>query len=188
MKIYLKPLLIVLPIFILFLLVTYYYTSAQTAKVPTNIERLKTFETIGLPSFNYRTWAGSPASFSEPSGQIVIINFWASWCAPCIEEIPSLIKLVNKYQGKIKLIAVSGDSDKKDIEIFLKSFPDLINPNIDLVWDEDHSIMQKFGVERMPESFVSKVNHRLAKKIIGTINWYTPGSLEYVDGLFKDTK
>jgi thiol-disulfide isomerase/thioredoxin len=185
MKLYLKPLLIVVPFLVLFLVVVFMLTSPQRAAVPIVVQQIKSMENEGLPNFTAMTWDSRHLNLANLAGKVVIINFWASWCAPCIEELPSLIKLVEKYQGRIQLVAISGDSDKKDIEVFLKSFPGLASPNIDLVWDQDHKIMRIFGVERLPESFVARANLKLAKKIVGTINWYTPDSIEYMDGLLK---
>lgn len=72
------------------------------------------------------------------------------------------------------------------MEVFLKSFPGLLNPNVDLVWDEGHKIMEKFGVERLPESFVSRANHKLAKKISGSIDWFSPDAVDFMDKLLTD--
>lgn len=142
-------------------------------------------ETKGLPSFEAKTIDSGLVRLEDLKGKIVILNFWASWCAPCIEEIPSLIKLVKEYKGQIQLVAISGDSNIEDIEVFLKSFPELRNENISIVWDHDRSLVQKFAVARLPESFVSSQDLKLAKKIIGTIDWYTPDSKAYIDSLLK---
>lgn len=185
MKLYLKPLLFVLPILAVFAFGVYIFKSPDQAKTPATIQHIEAMETAGLPNFKANTWDSRRFELVAHSGKIVIVNFWASWCAPCIEEIPSLIKLVDKFEGKIRLVAVSGDSEKKDIEIFLKSFPSLVNPNIDLIWDSDHRIMSTFKVEKLPESFVAGPNLKLTKKIVGTINWYTPDSIEFMNGLLE---
>jgi cytochrome c biogenesis protein CcmG, thiol:disulfide interchange protein DsbE len=186
MKLYLKPLLVILPVLAIFLYLVGRTTSPDAAKVPSRIVQITGMETEGLPLFSAVTWDSREMSLGDYAGKVVIVNFWASWCAPCIEELPSLIKLIEKYQGKIRLIAISGDSEKKDVEVFLKSFPGLLNPNVDLVWDEGHKIMEKFGVERLPESFVSRANHKLAKKISGSIDWFSPDAVDFMDKLLTD--
>lgn len=185
MKLYLKPLFFVLPILAVFTFGVYLFKSPDQAKTPPTIQQIAAMETSGLPNFNAITWDSRKFELVDHSGKIVIVNFWASWCAPCIEEIPSLIKLVEKFDGKIRLVAVSGDSEKKDVEIFLKSFPALASPNIDLIWDSDHRIMSTFKVEKLPESFVARPNLKLTKKIVGTVNWYTPDSIEFINGLLE---
>jgi thiol-disulfide isomerase/thioredoxin len=142
-------------------------------------------EKAGLPNFEAKDINGNTVRLSDLKGKIVILNFWATWCAPCIEEVPSLIKLVQEYKGQLHLLAISGDSNLEDIKVFLKSFPELKAAHINIIWDEDHSIMKKFAVARLPESFVGSKDLRLAKKIVGTINWYTPDSKAYMDTLIK---
>lgn len=140
-------------------------------------------EKTGLPSFEVKDINGSIVQLADLKGKIVILNFWASWCAPCIEEVPSLIKLVREYKGRIHLLAISGDSNLEDIKVFLKSFPELQAAHINIIWDEDRNLVKKFAVARLPESFVSSKDLKLAKKIVGTINWYTPDSKAYMEKL-----
>ena|SRR5687768_8121725 len=186
MRIYLKPFAIIGPILIILAFGYYYYLSSKSVSMPPSVERLKNMETQGLPEFSSKTWTGRTFDLREYKGQVVILNFWASWCPPCIEEIPSLIKLVDHFKGRIRLVAVSGDSEKKDIEVFLKSFPTLLNPNVDIIWDQDRNLMKLFGVQTLPESFVTDTRLKLTKKIAGTINWYTPDSISYVNELLKN--
>ncbi len=146
---------------------------------------LESMEKDGVPNFEMTDLDGHKFDLDSLKGKTVILNFWASWCAPCIEEVPSLIKLVNEFKGDVQLLAVSGDSKREDIDVFLKSFPELKGANIRIIFDEDRSIMQRFAVARLPESLVLDSEHKLAKKIIGTIDWYTPESVEYVKTLKK---
>jgi cytochrome c biogenesis protein CcmG, thiol:disulfide interchange protein DsbE len=148
-------------------------------------ELIDQLETVGVPSFNTATIEGNSVVLKELSGKLIILNFWASWCAPCIEEIPSLIKLVKEFKGEVKLVAVSGDSNLEDINVFLKSFPELKAENIYIVWDKDQVIAQQYGIDKLPESFVIGKDFKLVKKIIGTINWYTPDSIEYLKFLIN---
>lgn len=147
---------------------------------PRDFQTLQLMETEGVASFEFTDLDGKKAELKQMMGKVVIVNFWASWCAPCIEEVPSLIKLVKEFKGDVQLIAVSGDSSREDIDVFLKSFPDLRAENIHLVWDQDRSFMKKFEVIRLPESLVLGKDHKLVKKIVGTIDWYTPDSTQYV--------
>lgn len=147
------------------------------------ISSLEMFENEGVPNFSAKDFAGNPFELKAMHGKIVILNFWASWCTPCIEEVPSLIKLVKEFKGDVQLIAVSGDSNIEDIKVFLKSFPELNDVNIKIVWDEDRSLMKQFQVTRLPESLVLDKNHKLAKKLVGSIEWYNKDSIGYVNSL-----
>ena len=130
-----------------------------------------------------KTLAGKDFQLESLKGQKVIVNFWASWCGPCVEEVPSLIRLVKKYKGQVKLVAISGDSNRDDIAIFLKSFPDLAGENVELIWDEDKSLMKKFSVNGLPESLILNKDLTVAKKIVGSIQWDTADAFKYIDGL-----
>jgi len=140
-------------------------------------------EKQGIPDFTGKTLDGKSFQLHSMTGKVVIINFWASWCSPCIEEVPSLIKLVKDQKGDVQLVAVSEDSSIQDIEIFLKSFPELRHQDIQIIWDGDHSLMKQFDAARLPESLVADKQMKLAKKIIGSINWFTPDSTAYMKSL-----
>ncbi|MEN0058162.1 MAG: TlpA disulfide reductase family protein [Bdellovibrio sp.] len=144
---------------------------------------LEAMETQGVPDFKTKDLKGETFTLSSLQGKVVILNFWASWCAPCIEEVPSLIKLVKEFKGQVQLIAVSGDSNREDIDVFMKSFPELQSADIKIVWDEDRSLMRQFQVARLPESLVIAKDQKLVKKIVGSIEWYNKDSLEYITSL-----
>lgn len=94
-----------------------------------------------------------------------------------------MISLVEAMGGKLKLVAVSGDNSKDDINAFLKAFPKLRGENITIIWDEDRSLSRLYGVDRLPESFVVGKNLHLAKKIVGGIPWHTKDSEAYINEL-----
>ena len=150
------------------------------------IQFLDRLEHDGALDFEYKDMAGPSGKLSDFQGKIVILNFWATWCGPCVEEIPSLAKLVQEFKGQVVLLAVSGDESEQDVKIFLKSFAAVENPNIHVIWKDNGSLMRSYEVERLPESFIFGPDLKLKKKIIGSINWYTPDSVEYLRQMLKD--
>ncbi len=164
----------------------YFFFFTPSSVKPVEAVTVKNLEENGLPSVEFHNFFNSSVISSESlKGSVVIVNFWASWCAPCVEEVPSLIKLINKYNGKVKLLAISGDSSKQDIEIFLKSFPGLKAENITVVWDENRSLMKMFSIARLPESYIFSQDLKLQKKVVGTIDWYTEDAQKYIETLFS---
>lgn len=161
------------------------FVNTRLAPASPSLVTLEQMEAQGVPNFSYRDLDGQALELSSLKGKVVILNFWASWCAPCIEEVPSLIKLVEEFKGKVQLIAVSGDSNQEDIEIFLKSFPQLRRADIAIVYDEDRSIMKLFDVARLPESLVLSKEHKLVKKLVGSIDWYNADSIAYMKDLLS---
>lgn len=148
-----------------------------------NYSALERMEKEGVPNFEAKDLEGQSFDLKSMEGKVVILNFWASWCGPCIEEVPSLIKLVKEFKGEVQLIAVSGDSLREDIDVFMKSFPEMKGENIKIVWDQDRSLMKQFQVARLPESMVLGKDQKLVKKIVGTIDWYNKDSIAYVNSL-----
>ena len=147
------------------------------------ISRIDRMEKEGTPIFTSKTIDGNEVNLDKMRGKVIIVNMWASWCGPCIEEVPSLISLVEAMKGDVELIAISEDSSLEDIQSFLKSFPKIKHPNIHIIWDNDKKLMKLYGTERLPESYVLNSELKLAKKIVGTINWHTPDSVEYLKTL-----
>ncbi|MFS4458064.1 TlpA family protein disulfide reductase [Bdellovibrio sp. HCB2-146] len=157
---------------------------ASTMHTPSgSVQSLAQMEKEGVPNFTFKDFSGNSSELSALKGKVVILNFWASWCSPCVEEVPSLIKLVKEFKGDVKLVAISGDSRKEDIEVFLKSFPELQHADIQIVWDEDRSLMKRFEVSRLPESLVLGKDQKVVKKLVGSIDWYNKDSIEYMKTL-----
>ena len=146
---------------------------------------MKEMEQQGIPKISGTDIFGQKFSSEEMKGEIVVINFWASWCGPCVQEVPSLLKLMKEYQGKIRLIAISEDSSVEDIQVFLKSFPDFKNVQTNIFWDEKHEFMKMFDVKALPESYVADKDLKLVKKLTGALDWYTPEAKEYIKGVLE---
>lgn len=144
---------------------------------------LDEMETQGIPRFEARTIEGREFKLDELAGKVVLVNFWASWCAPCIDEFPSMLKLVQEFPNDMVLVAVSRDRTQEDIDSFLKSFPGIRRPNILIVWDKDGAIGRSYNIDRLPESFLAYPGLKLARKIIGTIPWHTPDSVEFIKSM-----
>lgn len=143
-------------------------------------------EKNGLPEMSYTAIDGKKFESKDHKGKIILVNFWASWCAPCLEEVPSMLKLVKEMKGKMVLVAPSQDSQVGEIEAFIKAFPEVKDPNVYIVWDKDRSIAKTYKVDRLPESYLSNGSGKLAKKIIGSIQWFSPESISYLEQLLKE--
>ncbi len=181
MKTHLKALLITFLVFAAFVCAYYLFSSG---KPKTDAPIAKAASVLSLPQNDFVTLNDKTINLKEFAGKVIIFNFWASWCAPCIEEVPSLVTLV-KADPNIVIIAVSGDEHKDDIEAFLKSFPDFNKSPIYVVQENAKAMMEYFNVERLPESFIFNDKGEMVKKITGTINWHTPDSIEYFKSLRK---
>jgi thiol-disulfide isomerase/thioredoxin len=117
-----------------------------------------TQEKVGslAPDFNGKTIDDKEIKLSDHIGKVVLIDFWASWCPPCREEMPALIKFYRSHKNpKFQLIAVNIDNKKENMENFLdKLFPE---PAFPIVVDNEQKIPALFNIEAMPTTiFVDK--------------------------------
>jgi len=119
-------------------------------------------------------------SLDEFRGKVVVLNFWATWCPPCIEEMPSLVQMQQKMKAKgVEVVAISVDADQDAYQDFLKQH------NIDLltVRDPDQKSNNLYGTFKFPETYIIDRQGVLRRKFIGAIDWGTPEILEYLGKL-----
>jgi peroxiredoxin len=119
-------------------------------------------------------------TLSQFRGQVVVLNFWATWCPPCIEETPSLIKMQSRMKDKgIIVLAVSIDVDNAAYHKFLKDY----GVNMVTVRDEDQKAASLYGTHGWPESYVIDRNGVIRRKFIGAVEWNSPEVTEFLNKL-----
>lgn len=124
--------------------------------------------------------ADHSVSLSQFRGKVVVLNFWATWCPPCIEETPSLVKMQTHLKDKgVVVLAVSIDADNAEYHRFLKSY----NVNLVTVRDEARKASSLYGTFGWPESYVIDRNGVLRRKFIGAVDWTSPEIVEYLSKL-----
>ena len=101
------------------------------------------------PSFSLMSRAGSAVNLAQYRGQVVMINFWASWCHPCRDEMP-LLENIYKKDGKLgfTLIGVNVEPDTKDAERWLKQTP----VSFPVLFDTDIKVSKLYNVSVMPST------------------------------------
>ena len=135
------------------------------------------------PNFEFPGLDGQIVSLSDHRGKVVLVNIWATWCPPCIDEMPSMEKLYNELQGEnFEILAVSIDTQGLEaVAPFMKAykltFPALI--------DSEGTIKNLYKATGVPESFIIDKQGILIKKIIGPIDWATPEIFRYFRDLIQ---
>ncbi len=140
---------------------------------------------IGLPApdFTFPGLDGKMVSLSDYRGKVVLVNIWATWCPPCVEEMPSMEKLYQKLKGKdFEILAVSIDSlGVKAVAPFMKkhklTFPALIN--------SAGTLRTSYRTTGIPESFIINKDGILVEKIIGPRDWTRPAILSFLNNLIQ---
>jgi peroxiredoxin len=120
------------------------------------------------PDWNLRSVKGAPVSLSQLRGEIVFLNFWATWCAPCLEEMPSMERLYAQFEGRgLKMVAVSVDDD----EVAVKNFLSENNITLPILLDPGGKVSRRYGTFKYPETYLIDGRGVVAKKIVGPRNW-----------------
>ena len=112
---------------------------------------------------------------SQLRGKPVLLNFWATWCPPCVQEVPSLVALQQQMGGKVVVLAVSMDVD----EDAYKTFTAKRMPGVLTARDPDQKSSKLYGTFAYPESFLIDKDGRIQRKFIGPVEWTSPEMMEY---------
>ena len=119
-------------------------------------------------------------SLSQFRGQVVVLNFWATWCPPCVEETPSLVRMQSRMKDKgVVVLAVSIDVDDAAYHKFLKDY----SVNMVTVRDEDQKAASLYGTHGWPESYIIDRSGIIRRKFIGPVQWTSPEVTEFLSKL-----
>jgi thiol-disulfide isomerase/thioredoxin len=151
---------------------------------PESYSFVERFEKEGIPAIQAVELDGSAFDLSKVKEPVVIINFWASWCNPCVEEFPSMLKLVESLKGQVAIVAVSMDDEEKDLLAFAKLF-NVPRAGFLVAWDKDKKVMADYGVGKLPESYIVGPNRKLVRKVLGIENWASENAIAYFSELAK---
>jgi thiol-disulfide isomerase/thioredoxin len=118
-------------------------------------------------------------TLSQLRGKPVILNFWATWCPPCVEEVPSLVELQKKLGDKVTILAVSEDADQNAVNQFVRDH------NVDLltVRDPKQTANALYGTFKFPETYVIDRDGKIVRKFIGATDWTAPELVDYFNKL-----
>ena len=122
------------------------------------------------PEFSLQGASGKNYRLEDFRGSVVILHFWASWCPPCVEEIPRWIQAAPSFgQLPVKLVAISVD---EKWESALKIFPkDKVGPNMALLLDPTSEVSARYGTRQFPETYLLNSNLQVVEKWIGSQDW-----------------
>jgi cytochrome c biogenesis protein CcmG, thiol:disulfide interchange protein DsbE len=129
------------------------------------------------------TLNGKKTRLSDFRGKVVILNFWATWCPPCVDEAPALNALqqhISPLGGVI--LGVSVDDDQAAYEDFLQKY----NISFPTYRDPTHRIALDYGSTMFPETYVIDRDGRFNRKIIGPQDWASPAMTAYLDAVLQE--
>ncbi len=125
------------------------------------------------PEFTITADNGRTMTVSNFGGRLLVLNFWATWCQPCVEEVPSLDQFAKAMAGSgVVVLGVSVDKDPKVYRAFL----DRTHVSFTTARDPEAKISADYGTFKYPESYIIDSKGKVVQKIIGAANW-TDGSM-----------
>lgn len=139
------------------------------------------------PDFRYAVLGGGEASLSEYEGRVVLVNIWATWCGPCLEEMPSMQRMYEKLSGEdFEILAVSVDAPvgQTDESGFpggdLAEFVDELELTFPILHNPTGEIRREYQTTGVPESFLIGPDGVIMKKVAGPTEWDSSENLELV--------
>jgi thiol-disulfide isomerase/thioredoxin len=148
---------------------------------------------VAAPPFRAETADGKPFTLADLKGQVVFLNFWATWCPPCREEMPSMLQLgrelADRHPGKFRMVAVSVDDGWPEVARF---FGGRLPQGLTVVRDGDQSATRSYYCAargacpdsyKFPETYILDASGRLVGFVVGPRDWSEPGPRQFLQRL-----
>lgn len=135
------------------------------------------------PALKARDLSGAPKALADYRGKVVLLNFWASWCPPCLREMPSMERLRVKMAGRpLEIVALASAESAEDVKPFLSKmklgFPILLDP--------DGSNTKRWKVFALPTTFLLDAKGRVRYVLTGPTEWDEGESLKIIEAMLAE--
>jgi peroxiredoxin len=133
------------------------------------------------PEFRLPALDGRQVSLADLRGKVVMVHFWATWCPPCVEELPTLAKLNQDLTGTdFEMLTVSVDEGgSAAVTAFLQKY----RLNVPVLLDPGRSIANLYGTYKFPETYIVDREGIVRYKVIGPRDWRGPNAVQTVRGM-----
>jgi thiol-disulfide isomerase/thioredoxin len=152
---------------------------------------------VAAPQAVVTTEGGKSVELSKLRGKVLFVNFWATWCPPCIEEMPSMLKLGKelsaKHPGRFQMVAVSGDDDWQLVKAYFSKNFGGMPKEIAVYRDADTSAAKAYYCAargycpdvKFPETYVVDPKGKIVGIAVGPRNWDDPQARPWLEALLK---
>ncbi len=132
------------------------------------------------PGFTLTNLNGESIDALDQSQEYIFVNFWATWCPPCIEEMPDLQAFQDKYPELIKIIGVNGTDSETSVEK-VREFVEDGSYSFQVLLDKENAVYDHYSIINMPTSFIIRTSdQKIIKRKNGAV------SLEQMEGMFEE--
>ncbi len=148
----------------------------------TRLDLIKPARQKMADDFTLPTPAGATFKLSDHRGKVILINFWATWCPPCLQEMPAMERLYRQHKDTgFEMVAVSVDADTAKVKPFLAAHKFTFR----VVMDPPMTLANTYGVRALPSSFIVDRKGTLAALAIGPRHWDNDASHSLVEALVR---
>ncbi len=153
---------------------------------------------LPAPPIELAALDGSKVSLAAARGEVVFVNFWATWCPPCRDEMPSMVALAqdlaSRYPGRFRMIAVSVDEDLATVRSYFSSPPFAGPPGtLAIVQDADQAVTRAYYAQargfapdiKFPETYIVDKAGRLVAYVVGPRDWSDPAARAFLEALIR---
>ena len=133
------------------------------------------------PFFTTKNLHDSVVTLNDYKGKAVLLHFWATWCLPCIEEMPHMEALWKKYQDKGLVVVAVSVQEKPEGQI--KAFAEKLNLSFPILVDPEGSISELYELSSMPTSYLISRDGKVVSRIKGTTDWFEPKINQFIENL-----
>ena len=158
------------------------FPASARAKVSSDLVKgaVRRFERVdpprALPAVTFASGDDKPLTLSDYKGKVVLVNFWATWCAPCVSEMPSLDQL-QKKMGKDKFVILPLSLDGPTRAKVAPFYQDKKLGELGIYFDKGRAAMQALGISVLPTSILIDADGRELGRIEGEADWSAPEAL-----------
>jgi peroxiredoxin len=141
---------------------------AGSEKKPVSPSEIDKLEKSKAPDFSLKDLNGRPVTLSSLRGKVVLLNFWATWCPPCISEMPVFNRLYKEMRARgLEVVAISADRS----EGYLRDYTSKHSLDFRVLYDENRDVVKRYKVFSMPTTFLIDKNGVIVEKFFGEYDW-----------------
>jgi len=146
-------------------------------------KQLKRWSGEATPELKLKDVEGRLHDLGEYRGKVVLVNFWATWCEPCRDELPSMMRLRQRFAGRpFEVLAVDAGEGEARVKEFLQKMP----LSFPVLLDTDSAAMRDWKVRGLPASFVVDATGQIRYSFLGELDWMDARTSGEIGALFAD--